>query len=391
MEGKEIIMAGQAGQIIKRGDNTWLLRVFLGRDPLTGTRCYHNQTFRGNKKDAQTELAKLVTSRSTGTLSVENKGLLIGALLDDVIRDYRINGQDVAWCETVVANLRPTFGKLPVSRIRPKHIDAYTDKRLGQDRKPATIENERAILRRAFNLAVEKGTLTAVPFKIPKLTLNNVRTGFMEHDEYIRFRAALPSELKPVLIFAYYTGLRRGEILKMQWSQVDLIARIVRLDVGTTKNKGGRILPLQVGELFETIAMLKTERDERFPKCRLVFTRDGQPIKEFRTAWDNACKAAGQWDAVTDRHTRILHDLRRTGVRNLVRAGVPEKVAMLISGHKTRSVFDRYNIVDERDLVEGMARLDRYSRARDEAEKSAGRSEPGSWHTIGTQTPEHPN
>jgi integrase len=104
---------------------------------------------------------------------------------------------------------------------------------------PATIENERAILRRAFNLAVEKGTLAVVPFKIPKLTLN-VRVGFMEHDEFIRFRAALPSELKPVLIFAYYTGLRRAEILKMKWPQVDLIARIVRVDVGTTKNKKGR-------------------------------------------------------------------------------------------------------------------------------------------------------
>ncbi len=116
----------------------------------------------------------------------------------------------------------------------------------------------------------------------------------------------------------------------MKWSQVDLIARIVRLDVGTTKNKEGRIPPLQVGELYETIAMLKAERYERFPECPLVFTRNGQPIKEFRTAWDSACKASGQWDVVTNRHTRILHDLRRTGVRNLVRAGVPEKVAMMI-------------------------------------------------------------
>jgi integrase len=121
--------------------------------------------------------------------------------------------------------------------------------------------------------------------------------------------------------------------------------------------------------------MLKAERDERYPECPLVFTRNGQQIKEF---WNNACKAAGAWDAVTGHHTRILHDLRRTGVRNLVRAGVPEKVAMLISGHKTRSVFDRYNICDERDLIEGMARLDRYSRARDEAERTAGESAPGS-------------
>jgi hypothetical protein len=123
-----------------------------------------------------------------------------------------------------------------------------------------------------------------------------------------------------------------------------------------------------------------------------VFTREGQPFKEFRKDWDAASKAVGQWDTVTNRRTRILHDLRRTGVRNLVRAGVPEKVAMLISGHKTRSIFDRYNIVDERDLVEGMARLDRYSRERDEAEKKADKDgSPGSWHTIGTQITKRPN
>lgn len=78
-------------------------------------------------------------------------------------------------------------------------------------------------------------------------------------------------------------------------------------------------------------------------------------------------------DAARKRPTRIFHGLR-TGVRNLVRAGVPEKVAMLISGHKTRSVFERYNIVDERDVTEAMGRLDAYTRQRADAEKGPARS-----------------
>ncbi len=86
-----------------------------------------------------------------------------------------------------------------------------------------------------------------------------------------------------------------------------------------------------------------------------IFHRKGRQIGDFRKAWTTACEKAGV-------PGRILHDFRRTAVRNLVRAGVPELVAMQMTGHKTRSVFDRYNIVSEEDLMEAAKRLDRVSR-----------------------------
>lgn len=171
----------------------------------------------------------------------------------------------------------------------------------------------------------------------------------------------LPEELKPVLIFAFYTGCRRGEILGLQWSQVDLFERLIRLEPGTTKNKEARAIPLS-REVLEMIVRQRALREQYHPQTPWVFFRHatGDTLRDFRGAWAAASKQCGLWDESAKRPTRLLHDLRRTGVRNLVRAGVPERVAMAISGHKTRSVFDRYNIVNEADIKEAMHSVDRY-------------------------------
>ena len=104
------------------------------------------------------------------------------------------------------------------------------------------------------------------------------------------------------------------------------------------------------GDLLDVIIRRVAERRL---DCPLVFHRDGLPIGDFRKAWRRACAAAGV-------ESRRFHDMRRSAVRNLVRAGVPERVAMEVTGHKTRSVFDRYNIVSEADLAEAAARVSTY-------------------------------
>ena len=94
--------------------------------------------------------------------------------------------------------------------------------------------------------------------------------------------------------------------------------------------------------IAETLARRRARRD---PDSPLVFHRNGIPIRRWRTAWRTACQAAGV-------PTRFLHDCRRTAARNLIRASVPERVAMLLTGHKTRAIFDRYNIIHEQELFE---------------------------------------
>jgi hypothetical protein len=164
------------GSIIPRGENTWLVRLFIGRDAL-GKRHYENRTVHGKKSDAQDVLDDLRRDKRRGSLTID-KTLTVGDLLDDVIRDYKINGQDYVWAELVMKRLRPTFAKMPVSGCGLKHVDKHIERRIEAKAAPATINHELSMLRRSFNLAVKKGSLSTVPLRIPKLKENNVRKGF---------------------------------------------------------------------------------------------------------------------------------------------------------------------------------------------------------------------
>jgi integrase len=140
--------------------------------------------------------------------------------------------------------------------------------------------------------------------------------------------------------------------MNLTWKQVDLHTATVRLEPGTTKNKQARMIFL-AGELLDVIQRQREARDTLYPDCPWVFFREGRQIKLFRRSWHTACRKAGV-------EGKIPHDFRRSAIRNMIRAGIPERVAMDLSGHKTRSVFERYNIVSEGDRLEAANRLDQY-------------------------------
>jgi integrase len=388
------------GQIIPRGEHAWLVRVYAGRDPQTGKRKYEGHTVHGTKKDAQTYLNGKMRERDLGTYAGVQHTLM-GTLFDDLLADYRINGKCYDWAELKVrVNLRPFFGGMKAAKIGTDAIREYierrqrpetrvyganAEKRRKREYGPAangTINRELALLRRALNLGkmATPPKVATVPF-IPMLAENNVRKGFFEHGAFLAVRRALPEEIRPVITFAYFTGCRKGEILGLQWPQVDLSEQAVRLEPGETKNDEARMIPL-VSELYQALKNQKETRDRYFPESPWVFSRGGKPILEFKNAWAAACKSAGLVDAEGE-PAKLFHDLRRTGVRNLIRAGVPERVAMTISGHKTRAVFDRYNIVSESDLKDAARRLGEYMAHKGTPEAATA----DSWHTIGTQEP----
>ena len=199
-----------------------------------------------------------------------------------------------------------------------------------------------------FSLAVQAGKLSSKPY-IPTLEENNARQGFLDHGSFLALKESLSEHLKDPVTFLYYSGWRVSEMRALEWRDVDLAGKVIRLRPEISKNKDGRLLPIK-GELLEIIERAK---QKRLLTCPNVFHDAGQPIGSFRKAWKTACKAAGVAQF-------IVHDLRRSAVRNMVRAGIPERVAMSLSGHKTRAVFDRYNIVSEADLAKAAERLQQH-------------------------------
>lgn len=264
-------------------------------------------------------------------------------LTDDFLTDYRINGKrSIKKAERSVKKLKDVFGGMKATGITTAAVKRYIEKRMEEDASNASVNRELSALKRSFNLAIRctPPKVSHVPY-IPMLKENNIRKGFFDPEDFVSLIKALPDYLKPVVRFAYATGWRRGEILSLTWRQVDLNNGTVRLEPGETKNNEGRTIYLE-RDLWD---MMKDLFDQRKLGCPYVFNLEGAPLSDFRKSWGKACQEAGI-------PYMLFHDFRRTAVRNMVRAGIPERVAMAISGHKTRSVFDRYNIVSPEDLKE---------------------------------------
>jgi len=299
---------------------------------------------------------------------------------DALLADYRTNGRKsllVAGDGTEqvcgLKHLNGTFKNFRAVDITTDRIREFISKRQAEDTPNSTINRSLALLRRMFLLAKQDKKLRDAPF-VPMLKEPPARKGFLDYPGFQKLRQELPEHLRPVLTLGFYTGMRLGEIKKLRWSNVSLIDNQIRLDPGTTKNDESRVIPL-IAELPDMLKILR----QKNRVSEFVFTRNGKALVSFRKAWTRACVAAGlgRIEPVTDSATGevilgkekkprmkyaglIFHDLRRTGVRNLVRAGVPERVAMQISGHKTRAIFERYNIVSERDLKDAARKLDDY-------------------------------
>jgi len=304
--------------------------------------------------DYDTAFALLQRKKSEVTQGVrqdrDSERVKIASLLDILIADYqkseRATSHDAA-CR-IESHLRPFFGHFKAADLTTDEIERYQDRRKSKDAQNATINRELALLRRAYHLVARRTPplVQNAPF-FSMLPVDNVREGFLSWDAYRALRNALPDRVKLLFIMAFHVGCRRGELLQLEWPQVDLDRLQLRLKRNTTKNRTPRTLPFY-GDMEQ---FLRTAREARRDEGTLIFAEDdGSPLGAFRKSWLTACKAAGVGEL-------LFHDLRRTAVRNMMDAGIPQSHAMYISGHKTDSIFRRYDIVSDDRLATASAKM----------------------------------
>lgn len=361
--GPNVRRAKGEGSLLKvRGCRFWYAQhVHNGKQVRVSTRTE-------KKMEALAFLRKLMGDRDEGRAPMTNARKLFYAdlrrgLLDNYVERGNKSLRTTASGEDSVIGLKPLdtfFGYgadkpgPTVGTINTETSRAFARQRLAEGAGNATINRSLACLRRMLHIAHEDGRIHFVP-KIRLLKEPPARHGFLELEKFEELVALLPTHLKPLIIFLYWCGVRVGEALQIEWEQVDLDARLIQLEEEQTKNAEARVVPLPA----ILVMMLK----EVTPKVGRVF--DGTNL---RVEWQEACAACGLGTRELVKPKEgykwyryrglIVHDLRRSAVRNLVNAGVPERVAMKISGHKTRAVFDRYHIVNADDVTRAMQRVE---------------------------------
>ena len=263
------------------------------------------------------------------------------------------------------AHLKPVFGHVKATAVATKAVTAYTVRRQAECKEcggkgdcedkgkgeckytaDATINRELATLRRMFNFGKQSNRVRVAPW-IPLLRENNTRQGFVEDAEFRKLAAEASGFLRVFLSLGYTYGWRKSELLGLRVRQVNLSTRTIRLETGTTKNGEGR----EVAMTQEVEALLRAAIAGKTKDDYVLTWDDGRRVKDFRGMWEKITAAAGCPDL-------LVHDLRRSGVKALRRAGVPESVVMAVSGLLTPAIFRRYAIVSSADQREAVTLLE---------------------------------
>jgi integrase len=284
----------------------------------------------------------------------EHRRFTVSQLLDALEADCKLRHVHSPQWASQLKQVRTQFGDCRAIDLTTERVDKYIEQKLEAGARPATINRNTQLLAQAYKLAIERKRLATAPLIRHLSEAGNARHGFFSETEFRAVASNLPPDLADFALFGYLTGWRKGEIRSLRWQDVE--DDVIRLRAENSKNGEARCVTLN-GELEELIERRKTQRQVKVGStvmlADLVFHREGQPILDFRKAWASATKLAGV-------PGRLFHDLRRCAVRNMIRAGVPERVAMQISGHKTRSMLDRYNIVSEKDMREALQKTQNY-------------------------------
>jgi integrase len=299
-------------------------------------------------KGAQQKLAQRLGQVDRREVIDPGRGSTCADLWEGLERYYRINKKKSAkilpcrW-----KHLEPIFGAISAAQVNFDRLEQYIDARLSEGASNATINRELSALKTALRLGRQSQKLRSIP-DFPHLVEDNVRTGFVEDEQYSTLVAHC-SELwlRLFLEIAYTLMWRKSEILNLKVSNVSTASQTIRLDVGSTKNNAGR----EEHMTAKIAAMVEQAMAGKRPEDYLLTRDNGQRVRDFRRAWTKLTTTAGRPDL-------LVHDLRRSGARQLRRAGVSESVVQKIGGWKTAEMFKRYAIVSTADSKAAIQKLE---------------------------------
>jgi integrase len=297
-----------------------------------------------SKLAAENRLREVQTAKAEGRHINKNKNdsLTLGQIRDWYLDLSEVKQKrsfsDIAHCVSLVVK-RIGENTTP-SQLELKHIEDFRKHRLsvnsrrGRPTKPATINRNVANFRAMLHRAVDYGKLEFNPLgRIKQLEENNIRERVLTQDEFNRLLSNCHGDIKGFVLIAYYLPMRQEEITNLTWEEIDFKHGFIRLGGNRTKNKTVRSIPMhpKVIDYFQSLP--------RPLKGGFVFSK-----RCFnRRAYDKAVEMSSLGDFT-------FHDLRHCAINNLRLAGNDHFAIKKISGHKTDSAFQRYNLVTEEEM-----------------------------------------
>jgi integrase len=279
----------------------------------------------------------------------------VDELLDDLLVQLELRGRaSLPKARSHLKAVRLEIGHRPAHDLSTDSIEAMQQAWLRAEVAPATVNRRCELLREAYRLALRRTPPKVVQAPhVPLLPVQNARQGFLVADEAVRLLAGLrEDDVRDFVEWLWWTGMRPNETRQLTWSMVDLEARVLTVAPQIAKTRLGRPIAL-AGPLD---AIIRRRLAKRILGNELVFHREswgraGRPVRDFGKQWRAALVRAKL------PLTLRPYDLRRSALRNLIRSGTHETVAMAISGHRTRSTFDRYNITSTDDVAAAIERV----------------------------------
>lgn len=335
---------GRVYRRIKDGQElaTWWL------DYTAGGKRYRESSETTVKKEAIDKLADLLGGRKAGKIIGRPDKMTVHELRELHEADYDAHARSSK--EAIIRHwtLIEEFFGAGASQlvVTPTRLKEYAKARLAKGVSRQTVKNELSSLRAGFNLAIEEGLLAVAPHFALGEKVDRTRTGFFEDADFAAFVIELPEAFRPVVQFLRITGWRASEPLQLTWAQIDRDGETIRLYETQTKAHDARVFPY--GSAPDLKALIEAQWQVR--NGPFVFQQEGKEIKYAALYW--------QWYQARKRvgSDRIIHDLRRSAARDMMRAGMSEGVIMKLCGWRTRDMFDRYNIIDEARLAAEIAK-----------------------------------